>query len=121
MFDRSRYNWATTQVETSCKFDFAATDQAIDFIKTFLAQDEMFEMTNARRKGGGVDWYHALAAVMFSLRDNDNEGELTEDQRRLYALIFAACATKAGATSSSPSAALADSYEQFGLDRSEIE
>lgn len=121
MFDRSRYNWATTQVETSCKFDFAATDEAIDFIKSFLAQDSLFEMANTKRKSGGVDWYHALAAVMFSLRDNNNEGELPEDQRRLYALIFAACATKAGVASSSPSAALADSYEQFGLDRSEIE
>lgn len=76
MFDRSRYNWATTQVEASCKFEFAATDEAIDSIKSFLAQDEMFEMTNARRKSGGVDWYHALAAVLFSLRDNNNEDEL---------------------------------------------
>jgi len=121
MFDRSRYNWATTQVETLCKFDFAATDQAIDFIKSFLAQDDLFEMTSARRKSDGVNWYHALAAVISSLRDNNNEGELPDDQRRLYALIFAACATKAGVASSSPSAVLADSYEQFGLDRSEIE
>lgn len=120
MFDRSRYNWATTQVETSCKFDFAATDDAIEFIKSFLAQDDLFDMTNAKRKSGGVDWYHALAAVMFSLRDNDEVGELPEAQRRLYALIFAACAAKAGAGGSSPSAALANSYEQFGLDRSEI-
>ena len=58
---------------------------------------------------------------MFSLRDNNDEGELPADQRRLYALIFAACAAKAGAGGSSPSAVLADSYEQFGLDRSEIE
>ena len=35
----------------------------------------MFEMTNARRKSGGGLVY-ALAAVMFSLRDNNNEGKL---------------------------------------------
>ena len=42
MFDRSRYNWAKTQIETLCKFDFAATDEAVDLIKPFLAQDELF-------------------------------------------------------------------------------
>ena len=96
-------------------------EDIIDFIKSFLAQDEIFEMTNARRKSGGADWHRSLAAVIFSLQDNNNEAELPQAQRRLYALIFASCATKAGAGGSSPSAALADSDEQFGLDRSGIE
>ena len=122
MFDRSRYNWAATQVETSCKFDFAATDEEVDVIKSFLAQDALFEMTNARRKRDGLNWYHALAAVMRSLKNNGGEVELQVAQLQLYALIFAACATKAGVTASSSFLeVLADSYEVFGLDRSEMD
>ena len=117
MFERSRYNWATTQVEISCQFDFAATDVAMDLIKSFLSQDEIFEMTNSFRKSSGFDWYKSLARVLFALRDNAAE-EIPDYQRRLYALIFAACAVKAGAGDSS---SLADSYEQFGLSPRDLE
>ena len=44
MFERSKYNWATSQIETSCKFDYAATSDAIEFVKSFLAQEEIFQM-----------------------------------------------------------------------------
>jgi len=119
MFERSRYNWATTQVETSCKFDFAATDEALEFVTLFLSQDDIFEMTNSHRKSSGSDWYKSLAVVLFVLRDSATE-EMPDYQRKLYALIFAACAVKSGSAGSSPFEALASSYEQFGLSRSEL-
>lgn len=107
-------------METSCKFDFAATNEAIGFIRSFLQQDEVFEKVNLIKKTRGLDWYHALAAFLLLLRDDEHD-ELHVGVRRLYALIFAGCAAKAGEGGSSPTEALANSYEEFGLDRSEIE
>ena len=121
MFERSKYNWATSQIEASCKFDYAATPDAIEFVESFLAQEEIFQMTNEKRKQSGLDWYKSVAAVIMYLHKNSEE-ELPIFQRRLYALIFAACAFKAGgiAPGSSPTDVLGDSYEEFGVDRSEL-
>ena len=121
MFERSRYNWAITQVETSCKFDYGATEEGLEMVKIFLNSDEVFEMTNAQRKTAGQGWYKALAAVLLSCIEYARE-ELPPGQRRLYALIFAACAYKAGAIglNSSPTNVLGDAYVEFGLDRMEL-
>ena len=53
MFSRSKYNWAVTQIQTSCKFDYAFDEETNDFVSSFLDTSEMYELVNQARKESG--------------------------------------------------------------------
>ena len=118
MFDRSRYNWAVTQIETSCKFDYAATEEAIDAIKGFLDSDEIYRGVNQARKQNDLDWYQAIAGLMFVAAPEQEFAGV----RRMYALIVAGCvaAAKMVDAGQSPRDVLSEAYARCGLDPAEL-
>ena len=63
MFARSRYNWATSQVETCLKFDFGLANFQIDLAKFILEDDAFFRDCERIKKELDCNWYFAVAYV----------------------------------------------------------
>lgn len=85
MFNRSRYNWATTQVETSGKFDFALPESAIQLMKAILADDDLYSEVNRVRKNTGSTWYEAIAAGCVNIGQHEED----EAEKNMWATILA--------------------------------
>ena len=63
MFDRSRYNWAATQVETCLKFDFGADDAQVVSSKEVLELDSFFSDVKRAKNADKLNWYAAIGLV----------------------------------------------------------
>ena len=61
MFDRTRYNWATTKVEACLKFDIDVPDEWFERAKFVLATDEFFDEALRVKKAQGCDWFEAIS------------------------------------------------------------
>ena len=121
MYDRSRYNWAASHILRSCKIHYGASANGLEQARRFLNSDAVFELTDAERKSSGKNWYRSLATVLLTCAGPASTNT-SAGQRRLYALIFAACAYKAGAIGEhcNPALVLGDVYNAFGLNRMEL-
>ncbi len=121
MYDRSRYNWAASHILRSCKVHYGASANGLEQARRFLNSDAVFKLTDAERKSSGKNWYRSLATVLLTCAGPASTN-IPLGQRRLYALLFAACAFKAGAISEdcSPALVLGDVYDAFGLNRMEL-
>ena len=116
MFDRTRYNWATTKVEASCKFDFQISDEGVEKIKEFLASDEFFNAINEIRKAQGQSWAAAIGGGAMTLAKQSDE----EGFKILCACIFAGAAKNLDDTKGISNLTIfGDSFELCGLERPE--
>ena len=61
MFERTRYNWATTKVEACLKFDIDAPGEWVERAKFILATDEFFDEALRIKKTLGCDWFEAIS------------------------------------------------------------
>jgi len=121
MYNRSRYTWAASHILRSCKVHYGASTSGLEQARGFLNSDAVFNLVNAERKASGKNWYRSLATVLLTCAGPASIN-IPVGQRRLYALIFAACAYKAGAIGEhcNPALVLGDVYDAFGLNRMEL-
>ena len=119
MFDRSKYNWAITQVQTSCKFEFNFDQETLDFVGIFLGNSDVFcAVKEARRAMGAKDWYQPIAGVVLGAA---NQCEFNGVKQK-YAHVLAGCyaAAKQYSAGERPIDTLASAYEIVGLNPAEL-
>lgn len=87
MFDRSRYNWATTKIEATGKFDFLLSDEQLNTMKVFLADDAFFEACKDHKSKSKASWYEVITVGALKL----GEQEEWDIGKNMWAAI-AACA-----------------------------
>lgn len=85
MFDRSRYNWATSQIESRGKFDLALPEPTVQLIKAILADEDFYSEVNRVRKNAGGTWYEAIAAGCVNIGQNEE----AEIEKNMWATILA--------------------------------
>jgi hypothetical protein len=119
MFSRSKYNWAVTQIQTSCKFDYAFDEETNDFVSSFLDKSEMYEMVNQARKESGEKNWHKLIAGMVIEASKSCE---FDGLKQKYAHVLAGCigAAKMFGPGDTPISILANAYEAVGLNPDQI-
>jgi|TARA_Y100000031_G_C7936742_1_gene255201 hypothetical protein len=85
MFDRSRYIGATSQIESTGKFDFALPESAIQQMISILSDDDLYSEVNRVRKNTGSTWYEAIAAACVNIGQNEE----AEIEKNMWATILA--------------------------------
>ena len=77
MFDRSRYNWAATQVDTCLKFDFGVPAPILTAAKKVMDDDGFFKDVRKAKEASDLNWYSAMAMVggqtLADLHNNDHD------------------------------------------------
>ena len=82
MFERTRYNWATTKVEASLLFDLQSSDEAVEYFKAVLADDHFFEMVlKMRRSMNYSSWTRGIRDALDRITGEGSK--LTDDQKKI--------------------------------------
>lgn len=120
MFSRSKYDWVTTQIATTMKFDLGCNEETIALADNLLSTDSVYKDIKRLKKTIETPegWYSAIYAFMLNSLENDRgQDDLPAGIKRLAVTIMAAIGVKKG-TLPNPDLALAyieDSYRDYGL------
>lgn len=100
MFAKSRFNWASSEIETILKFNFGMSDEPLEVAKRLLSAEYAFEGVYTLKKLKGCDWYDAIYFwCTEQLQDNkcaSDEEKLSQGIMRVFCVIKIACEIKAG-------------------------
>lgn len=100
MFDTSKYNWATSQIETVIAFDLGGTDFMIDWCRQFFGQDYVRELIISCKKETGCTFYDAISTCLRGCLnqpyDDNNPMDMaaSKSSKRCYLTALAAVKIK---------------------------
>ena len=82
MFERTRYNWATTKVEASLLFDLQFNDDAVEYFKSVLADDQFFELVlEMKRSMNYSSWTRGIRDALDRL--TREKVDLSDKQKKI--------------------------------------
>ena len=82
MFERTRYNWASTKVEASLLFDLQHSDAAVEFFKAVLADDQFFDLVlKVRRDMRYSSWTRGIRDALDRFIRQD--ANLSDEQKKV--------------------------------------
>lgn len=118
MFARSRYNWASSQIETVLKFDLSVTGENLDLAKRLLSVEYAFEGVYSVRDQRSCDWYDAVyfwcTEQLMANKWLKEEERLPNGILRVFCVIKVACEIKKG-NITDPATALEAMQSEYNL------
>jgi len=81
-FERTRYNWSTTKVETALLFDLRFNDDEVEYLKSVLADDQFFELVLKMRKSMNYSsWTRGIRDALDQL--TSEAPDMTDKQKKI--------------------------------------
>jgi hypothetical protein len=119
MFDRSRYNWAATQVDTCLKFDFDVPLPILTAAKKVMDDDDFFSDVKKAKEDSDLNWYSAMAMAggqtLANLHNNDHDNVPVSLSIALINASAAAMVMTKGFGVPQAQAWIEEQYQTFGV------